>query len=100
MHIRAWTSSCGVDPKFGYLTEIVTRRGIVRLKYQIVPMRPFLTVEDLEKKLGWELDIGSWEMNRTQWAVKDVDLSKELRERVISELTEFSTLTLQPCRST
>ena len=28
--------------------------------------------------LSWELDIGNWELNRTHWAVKDVDFLSEL----------------------
>ncbi len=32
----------------------------------------------------FELDIGMWEMNRTHWAVKEVDLAKELHGRGIT----------------
>lgn len=66
-------------PAFGRLRDIVYRKahGQVRLDYELLPLQPFLTHEQLTA-LGFELDIGKWELNRTHWAVKDVDLPKEL----------------------
>ena len=31
----------------------------------------------------FDLDISDWEMNRTHWAIKDVNLSKELASKSI-----------------
>ena len=39
------------------------------------PIDPSRVVE-----LSWELDIGDWELNRTHWAVKDVDLFSVLAD--------------------
>lgn len=66
-------------PRFGRLTDIVLRRahGMVRLDYELMPVEPFLT-HDQMAGLGFELDISKWELNRTHWAVKDVELPKEL----------------------
>lgn len=66
-------------PRFGRLTDIVLRRahGMVRLNYELIPVEPFLT-HDQMAGLGFELDISKWELNRTHWAVKDVELPKEL----------------------
>jgi len=33
--------------------------------------------------MSFDLDIGKWELNRSHWAVKDVNLPKELRSRGI-----------------
>ena len=44
------------------------------------PAIPFLTANDLES-MKFELDIRRWELNRTHWAVKDVNLPKELKPR-------------------
>src|ERR1700680_1961884 len=64
-------------PKFGLLRDIRKRQEQVRIEYEIHLVDPFLSAGDFEK-LKFELDIGPWEMNRTHWAVKDVNLPKEL----------------------
>ena len=64
-------------PKFGLIRYIAVRQGRVRIEYDIIGVEPFVTADDLEE-LTFELDIGNWEMNRTHWAVKDVNLPKEL----------------------
>ena len=42
----------------------------------------FLTAAQLEE-MTFELEIGKWELNRTHWAVKDVDLPAELNRKGI-----------------
>lgn len=69
-------------PKFGILRHITKRQGQVRVEYEIQPVEPFLTANDMEN-LMFELDIGKWELNRTHWAVKDINLPKELSGRGI-----------------
>jgi len=59
------------------IRDVTKRQRLVRVEYEFQNVDPFLTVEDLEK-LTFELDIGDWEMNRTHWAVKDINLPKEL----------------------
>lgn len=77
--IFAYENGGNKPPKFGRLLDIAYRRthGAVRLEYEIIPLDPFLTHDQLAEH-GFELDITKWELNRTHWAVKDVDLPKEL----------------------
>jgi len=65
------------EPKFGMISEIRERRGMVQLRYIIHDVEPFLSAEQLTD-LSFEMDIGKWELNRTHWAVKDVDIATEL----------------------
>lgn len=65
-------------PRFGVLRGIIRRQGEVRIDYELQPIFPFLSAETLSD-LSFELDIGKWELSRTHWAVKDVNLPKELR---------------------
>jgi len=76
--IFAYEDHCKKHPKFGRITEITLRQGKVRILYQIIQVKPFLKFLDM-RDLLFELDIGKWEMNRTHWAVKNVDLIYELR---------------------
>jgi hypothetical protein len=73
----AYEACYALAPKFGILRDITERQGQVRIEYEIQPVEPFLFAEDFEK-LTFELDIAKWEMNRTHWAVKKVNLPKEL----------------------
>lgn len=75
--IFAYEAARELDPKFGLIREVTVRRGQVRIEYDIIPLDPFLVAADFDA-LSFELDIGNWEMNRTHWAVKDVNLPKEL----------------------
>ena len=78
--IFAYEASNKQNPKFGVIRDVVKRQGQVRVEYDLIPVDPFLTHEDLNDLL-FELDIGKWEMNRTHWAVKDVNLAKEVHGR-------------------
>jgi hypothetical protein len=75
--VFAYEAANRLAPKFGLLRNITKRQGEVRIEYEIHLVDPFLSAEDFDK-LKFELDIGNWEMNRTHWAVKDVNLPKEL----------------------
>lgn len=76
--IFAYESGVKKPPRFGVIRTITKRQDVVRIEYEIMSLEPFLTLDDLDK-LAFELDIGKWEMNRTHWAVKDVNLAKELK---------------------
>jgi hypothetical protein len=78
--IFAYETGCQKPPKFGSITDVTVRaeQGLVRIEYDINEVVPFLSNEDM-LLLSFELDIGKWEMNRTHWAVKEVNLAKELR---------------------
>lgn len=58
------------------------------IDYAIMPSEPFATADDFLSE-GTALDIGEWELHRTHWAVKDVDLAQELGRlgTVLSEWT-------------
>jgi hypothetical protein len=81
--IFAYEASNEQNPKFGVIRDVVKRQGQVRVEYDLIPVDPCLTYENLNDML-FELDIGKWEMNRTHWAVKDVNLAKELHARGIT----------------
>lgn len=80
--IFAYEAKNEKDPKFGLITEIRERNDEVRIYYKIISLANFLTFRDVEK-MTFELDITSWEMNRTHWALKNVELEKELASRGI-----------------
>lgn len=65
------------DPKFGILRDVVMRQGKVKIEYELVELNQFIKHEEI-LDLQFELDISDWEMNRTHWAVKNVNLAKEL----------------------
>ncbi len=80
----AYENYCEKNPKFGVLSGVKRRSGgkELQIEYKLIPCNPFATADDLQS-LGVRLDIGKWELNRTHWAVKDVDLSVELGRRGI-----------------
>ena len=81
--VFAYEAQCAKNPKFGVLLSVKPRGPLkMRIEYSILPCEPFLTAEDL-KSMGSLLDIRGFEMNRTHWAVKDVDLAGELARRQI-----------------
>jgi hypothetical protein len=81
--IFAYETPHELPPKFGYLREIVHRQGQVRIEYELHQVEPFLTANDLEQ-MTFELDIGKLELHRTHWAVKEINLPKELHARGIT----------------
>lgn len=56
----------------------------LRFEYEPFDMIPSIRAESITQ-LAWELDIGEWEMNRTHWAVKDVDLFEVFRDAGLVE---------------
>ncbi|MYF27310.1 MAG: TIR domain-containing protein [Gammaproteobacteria bacterium] len=76
--VFAYENQCAKDPKFGVLRSVKARAARdVRIEYSIMPCEQFATAPDLES-MGRLLDIHGFEMNRAHWAVKDVDLAREL----------------------
>lgn len=78
--IFAYEAGHGRVPRFGAIREVTKRQGQVRVTYEFLPVDPFLSADDLQS-MSFALDIGRWELNRTHWAVKEIDLAKELRSR-------------------
>ncbi|MFB5651121.1 toll/interleukin-1 receptor domain-containing protein [Leptospira wolffii] len=85
--IFGYETQCNKNPKFGFLREVVSRQGEIRVEYEIISLNKFIKHSDFTK-LKFELDIGGWELNRTHWAIKDVNLYRELRQYRI-ELPEW-----------
>ena len=85
--VFAYESGRGTDPRFGFIRDIIVQQQQARVKvtYDLVECTGFVTADELES-LGPQLGISRrWEMGRTHWAVKDVDLARVLRdERRIS----------------
>lgn len=77
--IFAYEDAREKNPKFGRIKEVIVRQGKVRVLFEIQHCEPFLSYKDFER-LEFELDIRKWEMNRTHWAVKDVQLDTELEK--------------------
>ncbi len=75
--IFAYEDQCKKDPKFGKIVDITLRQKKVRIEYKIFESTSSLTMANLQE-LQFELDIGKWEMSRTHWAIKNVDLFHEL----------------------
>lgn len=74
--------SVGKPPKFGVIRNLTKRQGKVRIEYKIEEIEPFLSADDLSE-LAFALDIPRAELCWTHWAVKDIDLSKELSAKGI-----------------
>jgi hypothetical protein len=70
-------------PSFGMIREVAKRQGDVKITYELQKVDPFLT-SDVLASMSFELDIAKWELSRTHWAVKDVNLPKELRAKGIT----------------
>jgi hypothetical protein len=75
--IFAYEAGWKIDPKFGIVREITKRQGKVKIEYELVELDNFITHTDISD-MQFDLDISDWEMNRTHWAIKDVNLAKEL----------------------
>lgn len=70
------------DVRIGYLTSIKERGRNILIEFEFqkdIDPIPFGTIQPIAPLL----DIRSWEMNRTHWAVKDEELFERLRERGI-----------------
>lgn len=81
--IFAYEAGCRLSPKFGYISDIVQRGGTVRIEYDIHNVEEFLTNDDMQE-MTFELDIEKLELHRTHWAVKEVNLPKELHSKGIT----------------
>lgn len=81
--IFAYESIHNLPPKFGLIRQVTRRQQGVRVEYEIKPSESFLAATDFDR-LAFELDVGRGEMNRTHWAVKDVDLQQELQRHRIT----------------
>ena len=67
------------DARLGWITKIQARPGAARFSYVFDDSLPPISWEQV-KALEWDLDIDKYELNRTHWALKDVDLFDVLIE--------------------
>ena len=73
--IFAYEDHCKKNASIGYITDITVRQIGIKVTFEIVET---LSLDNL-KKLEFELDIRNWELNRTHWAIKKVNLYKVLQ---------------------
>lgn len=79
----AYERGCDKPARLGHITRITKRNHWVRVEYAINTDSPEIAPRDLAQ-VEWDLDIGNWEMSRTHWALKDVDLHTVLSHAVIA----------------
>lgn len=69
-----------VDSRIGYLTNIRVRERTVVIDFVFDPILPTLPSGTIEA-LRIDLDLGTWELSRTHWAIKDEPLFEILIRR-------------------
>lgn len=72
--IFAYEDSCEKDAYIGFISRIIVRPNGVKIIFEKEQLLP----RDILHKQKFELDIGEWELNRTHWAIKKVNLYNEL----------------------
>lgn len=77
--IFAYEEAVGKPARVGRITTIRVRQAQIRITYEFDPSIPEISAEQMLIS-AWEFDLNRFEMNRTHWAVKDVDLSEALRD--------------------
>jgi hypothetical protein len=80
--IFAYEQGIRKDPRFGVIRDVIKRSAGVKIEYEIIDLDRFLTTAELADA-AFDLDIQEWELNRTHWALKNVDLAKELHSKGI-----------------
>jgi len=75
--IFAYEEPRDTPARVGRVTRIRSRRGRVRLDFELLKDVPAIPAAQLAK-MAFDLDVDGWEMNRTHWAIKDVDLIEVL----------------------
>jgi len=80
--VFAYEQGTRKDPKFGLINDITIRQSKVKIEYEIIELNTFISADKIDS-LNFELDIHGWEMNRTHWAIKNINLGKELYSKGI-----------------
>lgn len=73
----AYEAVTHLDARIGRITEFRKRNSEVRICFEIDKSLPTIGTSAIERLL-WELDIEDFELNRTHWALKDVNLLRVL----------------------
>ncbi len=63
--------------KIGWITDIKKRKSKIRVQFEIDKNLPPIPISKISK-IRVSLDISDWELDRTHWSVKDVDLFAQL----------------------
>jgi len=79
------------DARVGFIQRVTRRSTEVQIDYDFYPDLPAISASQLAT-LAWELDIAKYEMNRTHWAVKAVDLLPVLVEAGLATNDQLSRL--------
>lgn len=69
----AYEQGHNTDARVGFIQRVTSRSGQVQIDYAFYPDLPAIPASQLAA-LAWELDVAKYEMNRSHWAVKAVDL--------------------------
>ena len=72
--IFAFENGIDQNARLGRVREVRLLQGDLRIAYELFADAPPIPFNLLNQEAN-ELDIGEWEMNRTHWAVKDVDVA-------------------------
>ena len=75
----AYEHSNRKDARLGWITKVQARSDAVRFSYKLEESFPPISWERI-RALEWDLDIDNSELNRTHWALKDVELFDVLLE--------------------
>jgi hypothetical protein len=75
----AYETANNQPARVGWITRVRHRNQTVRVEYEIEPSLPPIDPQRL-LTLEFDLNLGPWEMNRTHWALKDVELLPVLME--------------------
>lgn len=78
--VFAYETPVGSPARVGWITSILTRDGEVRVTFGLDELIAPIPQERLVS-LSWELQIGDYELNRTHWAIKGVDLINVIQRR-------------------
>ncbi len=78
--IFAYEDGCKKDGYVGYITDMIVRQGMIKITIKKVEI---ITAQNLQN-LKFELDIHDWELSRTHWAIKKVNLYNELQSMGIN----------------
>lgn len=89
--IFAYEEGWEKDASVGYITDIIVRQGKIKITFR---KEKVISVENLHA-LKFELDIRNWELNRTHWAIKKVNLHKELQSINLSSVNRPIDITKQ-----
>lgn len=76
----AYEAQVDAPARIGWISDIQVRNQEIRITPRLDDTLKPIPPEMIESR-KWELRIGDWEMSRTHWAVKGVDLFDALRGR-------------------